>query len=396
MKIAGGTYREICQHPQWDALFGSGLRAAAALSNLSSGSELHTYGPEGWREDITASAGAFRLEAVVHHSSDEITFHYFHPLSRVVIQPRLRQSAAAFTVEGDAVLRFGFLEGDAIVHAGVAVYDPQTGVASPRFRDNGSTVDRLAVVLNDWEAQLATGETGDAAGTAMLEREQAEVVIIKSGPRGAIIHQTGKPPTLVPPYRAETVFKIGSGDVFSAAFAHYWAERGLDPVSASDAASRSVAHFVAGHNLPLPDIDGLKVGPPMIAGSGPRKVYLAGPFFHLSQRWLVDETLDCLERLDLPVFSPLHEVGTGGGAQRIAPADLAGLADCGVVLVLLDGIDPGTVFEAGHATANGKRIVALAERVEPYQLTMLEGTGARITRDFTTALYMAAWDAWEA
>ena len=82
--------------------------------------------------------------------------------------------------------------------------------------------------------------------------------------------------------------------------------------------------------------------------------------------------------------------------MRIAPADLAGLNECGVVLALLDGIDPGTMFEIGYATATSKRIVGLAERVESYQLTMLEGTGAKITRDFTTALYMAAWEAWEA
>ena len=396
MKIAGGTYREVCQHPNWDALFGSGLRAAAALSILSPETELFTYGPETWREDIAASAAAFRLDAIIHPSPDEITFHYFHPLSRVMIQPQQRRSVTAFTVEGDVVLRFGFLEGDAIVHSRAAIYDPQTGVVPPRFRDNGSTADQLAVVLNEWEAELATGVGGAAIGSAILEREEAEVAIIKSGPRGAMVHQAGKPPVLVPPYRTEKVFKIGSGDVFSAAFAYYWAERGFDPVSAADAASRSAGHFVSGANLPLIDVDGLKVGPPMIAGTSPRKLYLAGPFFHLSQRWLIDETLDCLERLELEVFSPLHEVGCGGGAMRIAPADLAGLNECGVVLALLDGIDPGTMFEIGYATATSKRIVGLAERVESYQLTMLEGTGAKITRDFTTALYMAAWEAWEA
>lgn len=199
----------------------------------------------------------------------------------------------------------------------------------------------------------------------------------------------------MPPYRTEKVFKIGSGDVFSAAFAYYWAERGLDPVSAADAASRSAAYFVSGPNLPLPDVESIRVGSPVITGTSPRKVYLAGLFFHLSQRWLIDETLDCLERLDLQVFSPLHEVGTGGGARRIAAADLAGLNQCDVVLALLDGIDPGTVFETGYATAVGTRIVGLTERVEAYQMTMLQGTGAKVTRDFTTALYMTAWEAWE-
>ncbi len=162
------------------------------MSDLCPIIELHTYGPETWREDITASASAFHLNVVVHPSPDEITFHYFHPMSRVVIQPRQRQSATVFAVEGDVILRFGFLEGDSVVHAHAAVYDPQTGVAPPRFRENGSTVDRLAVVLNEWEAELATGAVGRAAGQAILEREEAEVAIIKSGPRGAMVYQAGK------------------------------------------------------------------------------------------------------------------------------------------------------------------------------------------------------------
>ena len=76
MKIVGGTYREVCQHPHWDALFGSGLRAAAALSNLSPGTELHTYGPEAWREDITASAAACRLALNYENDSLNISDSY--------------------------------------------------------------------------------------------------------------------------------------------------------------------------------------------------------------------------------------------------------------------------------------------------------------------------------
>lgn len=100
-------------------------------------------------------------------------------------------------------------------------------------------------------------------------------------------------------------------------------------------------------------------------------------------------------RLDVPVFSPLHEVGTGGSAAEIASADLDGLQQCGAVLALLDGIDPGTVFEVGYARATGKNVVGLAEHLPDYQRTMFEGTHCRLTSDFTTALYMTAWDAWE-
>ncbi|MGA9671374.1 MAG: hypothetical protein WBQ94_19335 [Terracidiphilus sp.] len=43
MHIVGGFYREICYIPPWNAVFGSGGRAAAAVSRLSPGSVLHTY-----------------------------------------------------------------------------------------------------------------------------------------------------------------------------------------------------------------------------------------------------------------------------------------------------------------------------------------------------------------
>ena len=43
MEIAGGVYRELCCIPKWDAIFGSGGRAAAAVASLSPDSVLHTY-----------------------------------------------------------------------------------------------------------------------------------------------------------------------------------------------------------------------------------------------------------------------------------------------------------------------------------------------------------------
>ena len=34
MIVVGGTYSEYCYHPEWDQIFGSGGRGAAALSSL--------------------------------------------------------------------------------------------------------------------------------------------------------------------------------------------------------------------------------------------------------------------------------------------------------------------------------------------------------------------------
>ncbi|WP_375167134.1 MULTISPECIES: PfkB family carbohydrate kinase [unclassified Bradyrhizobium] len=86
-----------------------------------------------------------------------------------------------------------------------------------------------------------------------MSRHGAAVLVVKRGPRGAIVYQVGDDPIEIPVYRSETVFKIGSGDVFSAAFALHWGERAIDAATAADIASKSVAHFVDGHALPLPE-----------------------------------------------------------------------------------------------------------------------------------------------
>ncbi|WP_192282583.1 nucleoside 2-deoxyribosyltransferase, partial [Methylorubrum zatmanii] len=236
---------------------------------------------------------------------------------------------------------------------------------------------------------------GDDVGTALLAAHDAEIVVVKRGCEGARVFRVGGMPADIPAYRSERVFKIGSGDVFSAAFAHHWGERGLDAVDAADLASRSVAHFVDYHALPLPPAAELASQSALPAGRRPGLIYLAGPFFDLAQRWLVEEALERLQALGAPVFSPLHEVGTGRPAQETAAADLEGLDRCAALLALLDGADPGTLFEVGYARARGKPVVVLAERLDDPNLTMLVGTGCRVARDLTSALYQAAWAAME-
>jgi hypothetical protein len=43
LAIAGGTYREHCTEGDWSQLFGSGLRAAAALQSTGEEIQLFTY-----------------------------------------------------------------------------------------------------------------------------------------------------------------------------------------------------------------------------------------------------------------------------------------------------------------------------------------------------------------
>ena len=81
----------------------------------------------------------------------------------------------------------------------------------------------------------------------------------------------------------------------------------------------------------------------------------------------------------------------GLSSAEIAQADLKGLRNCSKVLALLDGVDPGTIYEVGYARALGIPVVALAERVEPEHLTMIAGSGCDIVNDFTTAIYRILW-----
>jgi sugar/nucleoside kinase (ribokinase family) len=67
--------------------------------------------------------------------------------------------------------------------------------------------------------------------------------LAKCGVRGALVIEPGRYPSGVPAYHSERVFKIGTGDIFSAAFAYYWMEKGLAPRDAADRASHTVASY---------------------------------------------------------------------------------------------------------------------------------------------------------
>lgn len=386
MIVAGGSYLEICLRPEWRRLFGSGLRAACAISRLSANTELYTYCFGGWADDIRHTAAAFGCLAHVQSIDDAISFSYDHPLSTARLHRTITAHASALIVRGKTVLRFGFVEGEAIVEAERVVFDPQSHDPFEPFGANGSRAGQLALVLNEIEADAA-GAGFDA--DSLMNRQGAAVLVVKRGPRGATVYQLGKGPIEIPAYRSEAVFKIGSGDVFSAAFALHWGERGMDAASAADLASKSVAHFVDGHSLPLGESP--THGEPVVPRSGEGPIYLAGPFFDLGQRWMVEEAYRTLTDLGVEVFSPLHEVGTGLSAEVIAEADLRGLRGCSKVLALLDGADPGTLFEVGYARALNIPVVALAERLEGENLTMIAGSGCDVTHDLATAIYRVMW-----
>jgi nucleoside 2-deoxyribosyltransferase len=293
-------------------------------------------------------------------------------------------------VSGDMVLRYGMIEGDAIIEAHTAVYDPQSAFGAKRFGTNGSRADRLAVVLNRYEAASMTGtDEPRAAAERLIHEDNAAVVVVKMGSHGALV-VTADGEVTVPFYRTQRVWKIGSGDVFSARFAALWGCEGIAAAEAADMASRATAQYCETRSLPVPVPAELTTLPFLPVKLGRGVVYLAAPFFDLGQRWLVEETRALLVDLGARVFSPVHEVGPGP-AEIVTPEDIKGLEAADVMFGVLNGLDAGTIFEVGYAVKKGIPIVVLAQNLKEEDLKMLAGTGCNIVDDFASAIYQTVW-----
>src|SRR5947209_1059256 len=111
MIITGGSYAERCRHPAWNRLFGSGLRAAVAISSVSPGSELHTYAAEAYRPDILATLSGLQIKPVLSESAWEGYFEWLHPFDLVTL-PRPDRRESTIQAAGNVVLRFGMIEGE--------------------------------------------------------------------------------------------------------------------------------------------------------------------------------------------------------------------------------------------------------------------------------------------
>lgn len=396
--IAGGVYRELCMHPRWDEYFGSAGRAAAALAALGIPARLHAYADAEAHSSMEARSALGSFETVLLPMGRTPGFHYIHGLSSPIVQKDSLQ--VRLEVRADDVLRFGMIEGDAVVAGRRVVYDPQDALNPKSFRANGSTADELALVLNYHEATLLLGharEDVEQMARELAEREGASVVIIKQGPRGALVLENGNV-SRVPAYRAPKVWKIGSGDQFAANFAAAWLGRGESAHDAANSASKATAYYCA-HFGAFPDVEALDAFDPAPISIGPRwaeghrpLAYLAGPFFNLSQLWLVEQARTALLEMGLPVFSPFHDVGRGS-AQDVVSKDLDGIKMAGVMLALADGMDAGTVYEIGFARALDCPVIVYSEGETTEDLKMMEGSDCILVEDFVSAIYHTVWEA---
>jgi nucleoside 2-deoxyribosyltransferase len=331
---------------------------------------------------------------------ETISFDYLHSLSEPRISPDIRSISKQqpLTLEGEAVLRFGLIEGDAIVKGQRVVYDPQSPSNPRGFSDNGSAAERLAIVSNLPETSILAGgritDDHEELGHSIIAKHNAEVVVIKNGTLGcSVITRSGF--GRIPAFKTDFIWKIGSGDVFAALFAHFWAEKKGAPLDAARFASIGTAQYCSSMTLPLrsSSFSETRMEPARPMGRLPKRtVYLAGPFFNLPQRWLIDEARSALLNQGVLVFSPVHDVGRGP-AHDVYEPDIDGIKKCDVMFACLDGLDPGTLFEIGFARAIQKPVVVYTTSVRDEDLKMPEGSGCAIVKDFATAIYKTVWAA---
>jgi len=373
MDIAGGLYRELCETPAWDAVLGSGGRAATTLLGVSPFVRLHAYVSAGPTADAVCQLRDRGVDVVDHDRATEIAFSYLHPLSDPHIEPPMAAipQLQPMQVRAETVLRFGMLEGDAVVDARTAVFDPQTARRSMSFRQNGSRADRLALVLNEGELRAHGGEGGlDDVARAVMSAEAAQVLVLKRGPHGAVAYERGAEPRYVPAYRSASVFKIGTGDVFSAWFAHLWAERGLAAEVAADQASRAVAAYAESRTLPPLAGD----PPPLRLRDHRGHVLVLGSPTTLGRRFVLEEARHLLKDMGLEVACP----GLGDRSVALEAPD--------AVLIIAEAFPQGLVDST--AAPPGTPVLTLDETG-----AIPSSPGCEVCSDFTSAIYRTAWAA---
>lgn len=394
MIVHGGAYAVGVSWPnRYDPLGGSGVRAAQALTLLDP--VLVTAADTQSTADLEEM---FPGRTQIAHRDRAVRFNYFTPLHRPEITGGDAVVDTAGTTSEDAfALTFGMIERDQlpVPRAETQVIDvqnPRHPTLEPLLAPEAR---RVVLSVNRAEAAKLTGSANELTAAAKLLDEPKVIgVIVKNGPLGAVVH-TRERRVVVGAYPTRTVWPIGSGDLFSAGVVGAMS-LGADVVEAARIGSAAAAlgsgagiaaipsEVLSGRALVRDDIDAA-----MTPQERQPVIYLAAPFFTLGQRWLVDFVRGQLIAMGARVFSPLHDVGTGG--DEVAAADLDGLRGSDAVLALLDGWDPGTIYEAGWAHRHNIPVVGLLSTTASEEDKMLVGSGAEIHRHVASAIYRAIW-----
>lgn len=387
-------------HPLWREIYGSAGRAATAIARYGVPIDLYSFLDDQSKSVMEERAALEGFSVRPTMIPKATTFSYVHGLAVPTIDVPSTASEA-IKVAAEKLIRFGTIEGQVLCTAKMAVFDPQSGSNPEPYGASGSTAERLALILNRAEARQLSGmrsESLEEVASKLCADQNAEVVVIKMGPSGALVF-SGNKYEIVPPYKTPRVSKIGTGDVFAAEFGYFWMHENLSAIEAAGHASKATAFYCETGGAPTrKKLQAYKPAELITSKrfqSGYKPVvYLAGPFFTLAELWLIEEARNNLLSLGLNVFSPYHDVGRGS-AEDVVQRDLDGLELCDVVFAVVDGLDAGTLYEVGYARSIKKPVVAYAENESIEDLKMLVGSGCIVSDDYVSAIYQALWAAAE-
>ena len=392
ISLVGGTYYEWCSEPEIGRLGGSGVRAARILDGQLDC--FVTVADVDSREELglLLDSGSARITS----RAARIGFQYDTPLST----PRLLRDDSDWAIpmeqtSDDHVIVFGMIEAQPNVVASQAVVDPQHSLSLADIK-RGVESDQLVIVANKAEIQQLAGESSISnAASSLLEQLNATCVILKAGALGALLYERGQEVVGIPAYMTPGVMPIGSGDVYTAAFAsEYFAGKSL--MEAAIAASKRTATYAAtAQTASFPFNADWKATPipSPLSVEAPPCVYVAASFAAPEQRWIIDTVAAGIDDIGGKSIHPLRDIGPKRNAEDTARDDIAALHGCDAVLLLADSARTGPLFEAGWAISRAQPVVVMSSDRDPDRFTMLRGTGAQIRSDLSTTAYHAVWKA---
>lgn len=398
MIIVGGTYSEICSEPDWNNIYGSGLRAVHVIleNDKEENVEFYTCADKSNKEYLEYYEFTYpKLKNFIQHIPHSPQFYYDHPLKTPIILPRpdiLSKQLVNINVEGENILAYGMIDANIKINGKKVVYDPQSPVNPQSFKSTLSSAEKLITIVNIDEARTISGYSDISdIKNYFFNNEECHALIIKMGAKGAYLFQDKISETIhIPVYETKKVWSIGSGDVFAAFFAMNWFKE-VDIIESARLASKATSIYCNSKDLLLlPFLDTFDFPELSIPNIPKGQIYLAAPFFTFGERWVANQARNALKGIGLNVFSPFHDVGHGK-AFDVVHKDIEGLNDSEIVFAIVDGLDSGTLFEIGYAIAQNKKIVAFVQNESEESLKMLEGTNCIIEKDFTTAIYKLYW-----
>lgn len=391
--VIGGTYREIDYDEIIIDIFGSGFRGAKFLLENNCTVDIQTTGNQETLLFLKENQKVYKnLSFHCQEYNDIIAFKYSFSLDQPTIYPNLLNISKTedLNVQAENIIAYGMLETDFKLCGKKIVYDPQTSIRPNKFSDIGRA-EELVYIVNTREAQsLALSDDMEDIKSFFFETEKATAFIIKNGPYGASLYYKNKE-IKIPSYITKNVNKIGSGDIFTSSFGYYWIQKQLSFEESALNASKSTAYYcdkkVFVDVSQLTDFEYAEFESKDITN---KQVYLASPFFALSELILIDKIRSAFLEFGVKVFSPFHDIGFGDDVT-IAKKDIEGIENSDIIFCVFDNLDSGTLVESGYSLAKEKKLIGYHRTCEESKLLMLKPGNLKVFSNLTTAIYQTIW-----